>query len=261
MSTLAAEEKVAPRSLLRHRPIGNTASQPGISTTKRSSNVTAATQIIKPRASRMQSGSGENIAEWKYTPTGEKRTPVPGLQSQERGRTTQAYSISYTHKTLARRNALRTMHPLLYLGGGMLVTLVLWIALSAISGWFTTTFDDFRYGRPRTFQTDAWVGHNEQTGVPSHFIALNLNGHIEIIEIPGGDASHMRVYIGPQLYGTNAELSPVTLTFADVNGDHKLDMIVNFQGSHIVYINDQGGFRPALPSEHAQVEGTVHHLG
>ncbi len=61
------------------------------------------------------------------------------------------------------------VHPLLYLGVGMLGMLVLWMLLSAALGWFNTTLDDFRYGRPRTFQTDAWVGHNEQNGVKSHF--------------------------------------------------------------------------------------------
>ena len=32
----------------------------------------------------------------------------------------------------------------------------------------------------------------------------------------------------PQLYGTGADLVPVTLKFEDVNGDHLPDMIVMF---------------------------------
>jgi hypothetical protein len=136
----------------------------------------------------------------------------------------------------------------------MIVMLLLWTVLSAIFGWVTTVLDDIHYGRPRTFQTDAWVGHNEQTGIPSHFIAINLNRHLEIIEIAGGDAAHTHIYTGPQLYGANDDLAPVTLKFIDVNGDHKPDMLVSFQGSRLVFINDQGGFRPLLPSERAPVE-------
>jgi hypothetical protein len=155
----------------------------------------------------------------------------------------------------------RHVHPLLYLGIGMLGMLVLWTMLSAALGWFNTTLDDFRYGRPRTLQTDVFVGHNEQNGVKSHFIALNLSGHIEIIEFPGGDATHAHVYLGPQLYGSNNDLVPVTLSFADLNGDQKPDMIVTFQGSRTVFINDQGMFRALQPGERQAVEEALQRLG
>ena len=153
------------------------------------------------------------------------------------------------------------LHPLFFLGVGMLATLALIAALSIVTSWFTTTLDDLHYGRPRTFQIDAYVGHNESPGMPSHFLAVNLHGRIEIIELPGGDASHARIYIGPQLYGPDADLIPVTLSFIDVNGDHKPDMIVNFQGTQVVFINDQGGFRPLLPQEKAGVERFLQRLG
>src|SRR5207245_11195360 len=107
---------------------------------------------------------------------------------------------------------------------------------------------------PRTFQIDAVVGPNDSSSNPSHFIALNLNGRIEVIEFPGGDASKARIYIGPQLYGNGQDLIPVTLSFVDVNGNHHPDMIIRFQDTNIVYINDQAGFRPADPSEIQAVE-------
>src|SRR5262245_14655692 len=135
-------------------------------------------------------------------------------------------------------------HPLFFLGLGMLATLALIAVLSVVTNWFATTLDDLRYGRPRTFQVDAYVGQNESSGNPSHFLAVKLRGRIEVIELPGGDASHARIYIGPQLYGSNADLIPVAISFIDVNGDHKPDMIINFEGTQVVFINDQGGFRP-----------------
>jgi hypothetical protein len=161
------------------------------------------------------------------------------------------------------------VHPLLYLGLGMIAMLVLWMLLSALISWVSVTVNDFRYGRPRTFQTDAWVGHNEQTGLPSHFIALNLNGHIEIIEIAGGDPAHSRIYSGLQLYGSGKDLVPATLTFVDVNGDHKPDMMVNIPGSasssnidlgSMVFINTGSAFRPLAPSERPQIQEFLRHL-
>jgi hypothetical protein len=143
----------------------------------------------------------------------------------------------------------------------MLAMLILWTLLMFVVGWFNTTMDDIHYGRPRTFQIDAVVGHNDSQANPSHFIAINLNRRIEIIEMPGGDASHARIYLGPQLYGEGEDLTPVTLSFIDVNGDHKPDMIIHFQTSQIVFINDQGGFRPLRPEERAPVEQFLRHLG
>jgi len=137
---------------------------------------------------------------------------------------------------------------------GMLAMLALWLALTTAISWWNTTWDDLHYGRPRTFQTDAIVGHNDSSNNPSHFIALNLHGRIEIIEFPGGDASKARIYLGPQLFGNSEDLVPVTLSFVDVNSNHLPDMIVHFQNTQIVFINDQAGFRPASPDELHKVE-------
>jgi hypothetical protein len=161
----------------------------------------------------------------------------------------------------SKRNFWHGAHPLLYLGIGMISMLALWTVLTMAVSWLNTTWDDIHYGRPRTFQIDAFVGHNETSGVPSHFIAINLNGRVEIIEFPGGDATKARVYLGPQLYGAGDDLIPVTLRFADVNGDHLQDMIIHIQSSQIVFINDQGGFRPLRPGERLPVERFLQRAG
>lgn len=147
----------------------------------------------------------------------------------------------------------RRIHPLLYLGLGMIAMLALWTLLSLAVSWWNTAMDDLHYGRPRTFQMDAYVGHNE-TNVPSHFIALNYNGRIEVIEFPGGDATHARIYLGPQLYGAGSNLVPVTLSFVDVSGHHQPDMLVHFQTSRLIFINAAGGFRPPNAQEQQTVE-------
>ncbi len=140
-------------------------------------------------------------------------------------------------------------HWLVFVGLAMLVMVIGWVAFNAVANWWQTTLDDLHYGRPRTFQVDAEVEHNDSATNPSHYIATNLSRHIEIIEFPGGDPTRARIYIGPTLIGDGQDLTPVTLTFKDVNGDGLPDMIVNVQDSHFVFINENGTFRPARPGE------------
>ena len=143
----------------------------------------------------------------------------------------------------------RRVHWSLILGTGMMLMFVLWILGNMLINWWNVTQDDIHYGRPRTFQTDAVVGHNDSVRAPSHFIAVNFNLHIQIIEFPGGDTTHARIYQGPTLYGDGQNLAVVTLTFKDVNRDGKPDMIINVANTHIVYLNDSGQFRPLKPGE------------
>jgi hypothetical protein len=141
------------------------------------------------------------------------------------------------------------VHWLLIFGVGMLAMLALWTLGNMLVNWWSVTQDDWRYGRPRIYQTDTVVGHNDSAANPSHFIALNLNRHVVIIELPGGDPSKAKIYTGPTLLGDEQDLTPVTLSFKDVNGDGSPDMLVHVQDQTFVMINDGGQFRPARPGE------------
>jgi hypothetical protein len=127
---------------------------------------------------------------------------------------------------------------------GMLLTLFMWVGGSSVVSWWNNHQIDSTYGMPRTFQTDQVVGHADSTDHPSHFIAINLHSHITIIEIPGGDNSHARIYSGPTLFSDNGDTIPVTLEFRDVNGDGKVDMIVHIGDQSIIYLNDGTQFKP-----------------
>jgi hypothetical protein len=149
----------------------------------------------------------------------------------------------------APKGCVHRPHWLLFVGLALCTMLVGWVVLTLLSTWWQVTQDDWHYGRPRTYQVDMVVGHADSASHPSHFIALNLNSHIEVIEFPGGDASKAKIYLGPTLIGQGEDLAVVTLTFKDVSGHGKLDMIINVADSHFVFINDQGAFRPARPGE------------
>jgi len=127
---------------------------------------------------------------------------------------------------------------------GMVMTIVLVMSIAAFSSWWRVYQDDLHYGRPRTFQLDAVVGHGDSASNPTHFIFMNLRRQVEVIEIPGGDVSHTRIFIGPVLYGDGQDLTPVTGEVQDVNGDGKPDLIVHIQDQQIVFINDGTTFHP-----------------
>src|SRR5712691_10953398 len=61
-------------------------------------------------------------------------------------------------------------HWVLYLGLGMLAMLALWYLVLTLLSWWQVSQDDLHYGRPRTVQCDAVVGHNDSVTRPSHFI-------------------------------------------------------------------------------------------
>lgn len=232
MPALQTTSEIAPRSALRHRPIHAGQGE---------------TIVVTPIAQRAHRP--------RPAPAGQEEAASPGSATdltedvaQVRGR--RRSSQKGGGRGLARRRG----HPLLFLGLGMLLMLALWVGLTQVINWAANEINTLTYGYPRTFQVDAFVGHNESAGTPSHFLAINLRGRLEVVEMPGGDAAHARIYVGPQLFGPGADLVPVTLTFVDVNGDHRPDMILIVAGTRIVFINDQGGFRPLKPDEQGPVQ-------
>lgn len=168
-------------------------------------------------------------------------TPNPGS-------TTRAIAIPTTEVEQRHRR-----FPMLAVLVGMLVMALLVYSLTTFSSWWRIHQDDMQFGRPRTFQLDAVVGHNDSPAHPTHFIFINLNRHIEIIELPGGDSTHARIYPGPVLFGDGQDLIPVTADIRDVNGDGKPDLIVHIQDQQLVYINDGTQFRPLRQGEHVNL--------
>lgn len=139
-------------------------------------------------------------------------------------------------------------------------TLLLIVSTVLVSCGFNSNSDTITYGTPRTFQMDAVVGHHDGPGKPSHFVVINTNGLIEVMEFPGGDSAHERTYIGPRLSGTHAGQAPVNLSFIDVTGNGRLDMVIQAQGNQFVLLNDGEKFVPVPASEEKQVMQRLHSL-
>jgi len=174
-----------------------------------------------------------------------RRQQVPARRSrvsQEQGRPSPApLQDRYTEPQRTQTQRAKTVslsqwHPAVYIILTIVVGLLVFGGVAFGLNWWQRFQDDLHYGRPRTFQCDARVGHHDAR-TPSHFIVVNLDKQIKIIEFPGGDATHALVYQGPTLVGDGQDLTPVTLEFRDVNGDGKPDMIVHIQDSRTVFVN------------------------
>jgi hypothetical protein len=174
----------------------------------------------------------------------------------QRRRAASAGSGGMTSKALdpriteERSHTRRKRAPWLALALGMLLTLCLVVGFNAFGSWWQLHQEDATYGMPRTYQANAVVGHQDSASKPSHFIFLNMNSHVVVIEFPGGDASHAIIYTGPTLFGSGGDLIPVTGEFRDVNQDGRPDLVVHVQDQTIVFINDGSKFRPLQPGEH-----------
>ncbi|GHO77459.1 hypothetical protein KSD_52300 [Ktedonobacter sp. SOSP1-85] len=119
-----------------------------------------------------------------------------------------------------------------------------WLGIGMASQGVQAWQDDLHYGRPRTYQIDAVVGHNHDTSAnPSHFLVLNLHSQITVIEMPAGDPSKTHVYkTGVALVGRGQDMIPAQVTFRDLDGDGKPDMIVTVGDQSIAFKNQNDVF-------------------
>lgn len=137
-----------------------------------------------------------------------------------------------------------------------LVGLALWLAYSVIGftvAWAQVKYDDIRYGYPRTFQMDGYIGYRESSGLPTHFVAINAHRQVLILIVPGTDPSHVTVIKGPYLFGPDQDFSPVTLQLRDSNHDGFPDLVLHVAGQTVTYLNDSRRHTFVVP--HSTVGG------
>ncbi len=120
-------------------------------------------------------------------------------------------------------------HPLFYIGICLVMMVLFLTAYTFIPPALQQWHDESTYGYPRTFQTDANVGH----GGVEHFLALNDHGTIEVLEIPTDPTKHQpRLYLVTHFAGPGADLIPATISFPDVNGGKPNMVVTVFNGTN-----------------------------
>ncbi|GAC1634710.1 MAG: hypothetical protein NVS4B11_36740 [Ktedonobacteraceae bacterium] len=163
-----------------------------------------------------------------------------------------------SQKIAARPKQERQFHWLVPTGITMIIAIACYLLLYVAWTGGRGLYNDWAYGATtRTSHLEAVVGDHDTATSPTHFIATNLHGTIDIIELPGGDITHAKVFPGPHLLWSNADKAVVTLEVKDVNGDKKPDIIVHVQGdtdllfrqttANFILRNNGSGFSPMSP--------------
>ena len=165
-----------------------------------------------------------------------------------------AYEAAYSPARTTAPARLPNPRTVLTVGGGVALVAGLYVAMSMVLNWGHIMMDNMAYGNPRTTHLDAVVGNGDSDSQPTHFIALNLNRQVSIIELPGGDVSKAVAITGPYLFGDGEDLTPIQLRVEDINGDSKLDLLVTVKDEQLAYINDKDTFRPITADERATIE-------
>ena len=157
--------------------------------------------------------------------------------------------------SVARPTQQRQFHWLVPTGVTLMIAIACYLLLYGAWTGGQGLYNDWAYGATtRTSHLEAVVGDHDSVTSPTHFVAMNLHGTIDVIEFPGGDVTHAKVFPGPHLLWADADKAVVTLEVKDVNGDHKPDIIVHIQGdtdllfrqtnANFVLRNNGSGFAP-----------------
>ena len=173
------------------------------------------------------------------------------VRSQEMRNTVTRQGITQSRPLIAVPSI--PLHTLAYLVTALLALLAIYAVMGHVVSWGNNRLNDLRYGPTRTFHLDAVVGHDDGAGTPTHFVAMNLNRQVVVIEIPGGNPSKTRTLTGPYLFGADEDQTPVLLRLEDLNRDGAKDLIVNVKNEAIVYLNKDGEFKPITPEERVKL--------
>lgn len=224
-------ERRATRSALRYRPIEATSgSQSTVSRQRRTRPADASTTTAPAMPDDMDL----------------EDMPRPSRQRR-------SAPVAPVSKQPAPVRSKRRLHPLFFVGLGLLLMVLLWAGLTQLLAWGTNEYNTLVYGSPRTFQLDAVVGQGDNQEHPSHFLALNLRGVVTIIDFPAGDPSRARVLGTTTVQGPDADLAVVTLRFIDVSQNGRPDLLVTIGGVQSVLINNGKTFQPPTAIEQQQV--------
>lgn len=177
-----------------------------------------------------------------------RRARLQGMVAQVR-QTQDDPQVIVPEQRVSRRKPKR-LSPLFLMAFGLIVAVIVGLVVTQVFAWGQNEYNNIVYGTPRTFQTDAVVGHNDSTDHPSHFVAINYRGQVSVLEWPGGDPGKLRLLATYNLIG-NAD-AVVTLKFITVSG--KVDIIVNAGSVASALINDGSTYRNPTEAEQQQIQ-------
>lgn len=144
----------------------------------------------------------DNPDAWKV-----EKTPNSAVRLNYPRRTT---NLPDPKKTRVMRERRFDRYTLIIIVSLMIIVMIGgWWLFSTLANWWTNWQDDLHYGNPRTYQTDQFVGQGDSPSHPDHFIAVNINGRVVVVQL---NLAHPEL---DHTYGitTTDPKNPVSLSF------------------------------------------------
>lgn len=143
---------------------------------------------------------------------------------------------------------------LLQLMAGVLALLALAVVMQQGLAAGQRVLHDVQYGYPRSVSLVGYVGHGDERHFPTFIQAMNLNGQVGVMVIPGGDMQQMQLLDGPYVVGRSGRYAVPHPALEDVNNDGHVDLLVTIREETVVYMNDTGQFRTMTMEERATLQ-------
>ncbi len=112
-----------------------------------------------------------------------------------------------------------------------------WFIFSLISSWWTSTIDDWKYGNPRTYQTDQFVGQGDSPDHPDHFMVVNTHGQVIVIQLNPQHAALDHIY---GITTTSDPKTPVSLVFRPTGNTWAMYVVVGDANPYSVELVSNG---------------------
>jgi len=163
------------------------------------------------------------------------RLPAPDTDDDDRAPSTR--SGKATRRDSYQQDQRRQgIHPLFYIGVGLVTALILWaIAVQLWAMLFVNVFYRWDHGAAHVTALHGVYGHNHDNQAhQTRLEAFVDNGRVEIAELPGGDPTKARIFIGPELAsiaGWQGDPNAAVIDMQDqTQQDGKVNVVVTVYG-------------------------------
>jgi hypothetical protein len=112
-----------------------------------------------------------------------------------------------------------------------------WWLFSTLANWWTNTTDDWKYGNPRTFQVDQFVGQGDSPDHPDHFIVINTHGQVIVVQL---NPQHPELDHTYGITTTSDPKTPVSLTFRQTGNTLAMYVIIGDSTPYSVELVSNG---------------------
>ncbi|HEY6541856.1 MAG TPA: hypothetical protein VIZ18_13000 [Ktedonobacteraceae bacterium] len=132
---------------------------------------------------------------------------------------------------------------MIIVGLALIVMILGWFVFTLVADWWTNTTDDWKYGNPRTYQIDQFVGQGDSPDHPDHFIVVNTHGQVIVIQLNPQHPELNHIY---GITTASDPKTPVSLLFRPTGTTWAMYVVVGDTNPYSVeYVSNGKQFVPA----------------